>query len=434
MEAQSEVKRARQVVLILLFLGWALGNLDRYLINYAIVYIGHDLTLTSSETGIVLSAFFLGYAIMQMPGGLLADKFGAKKVLLIAVLSWSIFTGLTAVAWSLVAIVVIRFLFGIGEGGFQPSASKIIATVFPSDERSKAMSVLLSSGAIMAMIVPIISAWLLVSIGWRWFFVIAGLIGLLITFLYWKYIKLPNEEAEEDTIEEVQASEPTSTSASETVSASEAKEENVEHTGILMTIFKMPIMWTLLVAYFTIYAVNWGLNSWLPTYLTDIRSLDIISIGWLQLIPGFAMVIGMLVSGYIIDKLTLKTNKIVGAGCATLLALFLFLMFNADSMPMFIAYQSIISLLMTYVTLLLPSFILKLIPAKVTGTAMGMANTGGQLAGFVTPMLIGFMIDAFDGSYNAAVWILVVLAAICIVAILLTQTKTGEGESEYETI
>lgn len=417
MEAQSELKKARKVVLILLFLGWALGNLDRYLINYAIVYIGDDLALTSSQTGIVLSSFFLGYAIMQMPGGLLADKFGAKKVLLIAVISWSLFTGLTAVAWSLAAMVIIRFLFGIGEGGFQPSASKIIATVFPKDERSKAMSVLLSSGAIVAMLVPIISAWLLVTIGWRFFFVIAGLLGLIISYLYWHYIKLPKESVYEE-------------------EGSEAVENNTtpQHTGILRTIFKMPIMWTLLVAYFTIYAVNWGLNSWLPTYLTDVRDLDIISIGWLQLIPGFAMVIGMLVSGYIIDKLTLRKNKIVGAACATLLAFFLFLMFNASSMPMFIAYQSIISLLMTYVTLLLPSFILKLIPTEVTGTAMGMANTGGQLAGFVTPMLIGFMIDAFDGSYNAAVWVLVVLAFVCILAILSTQTNLKKGEDTYETI
>ena len=70
---------------------------------------------------------------MQMPGGLLADKYGAKKILLTAVIIWSIFTGLTAVAWSFSALIVIRFLFGIGEGGFQPAASKIIATIFPKD-------------------------------------------------------------------------------------------------------------------------------------------------------------------------------------------------------------------------------------------------------------------------------------------------------------
>lgn len=149
-------KKTRNVLAGLLFLGWALGNLDRYLMNYAIVYIGKDLSLTATETGLVLSSFFLGYAIMQMPGGVLADRFGAKRVLLIAVIVWSIFTGLTAIAWSLSVMVIIRFLFGIGEGGFQPSASKLISTYYPVNERSKVMSIMLSSGGIMSMLVPII--------------------------------------------------------------------------------------------------------------------------------------------------------------------------------------------------------------------------------------------------------------------------------------
>src|SRR4051812_42806280 len=88
-------KKARNVLVVLLFSGWAIGNLDRYLMNYAIVYIGEDLSLTNTETGLVLSSFFLGYALMQMPGGILADRFGAKRVLLAAVIIWSIFTGLT---------------------------------------------------------------------------------------------------------------------------------------------------------------------------------------------------------------------------------------------------------------------------------------------------------------------------------------------------
>ncbi|MBQ0138559.1 MAG: MFS transporter [Kurthia sp.] len=71
---------------ILLFLGWALGNMDRYVVNYAVVFIGKDLVLTNTQTGLVLSAFFLGYAIMQIPGGLLADKYGAKKIILISIL------------------------------------------------------------------------------------------------------------------------------------------------------------------------------------------------------------------------------------------------------------------------------------------------------------------------------------------------------------
>lgn len=402
-------KKVRKTLIVLLFLGWALGNLDRFLMNYAVVHISEDLSLSATESGLILSAFFLGYALMQLPGGLLADKYGAKRVILIAVIVWSVFTGLTAIAWTLSVLLVIRFLFGIGEGGFQPAASKIISTSFPVNERSKAMSIMLTSSGIMAMLVPIISAALLVTIGWRAFFVIAGFLGVVIAFLYWKYV--PKDEVSKESVKGPQVKE------------------------ILRVLFKKPLMWSLVVSYFAIYAVNWGLNSWMPKYLTDVRGLDLISIGWLQMIPGAIQIIAMLLFGYLIDKLDLKVNKYIGAVCALILAGFLFLMFNAESITLFITYQSIITLLLTYVVLLLPSFVLKRIPAEYAGTAMGMANTGGQLAGFVTPALIGFMVDSFDGSYNAAMWLLVVISIICVAAILtISSNSPGNKEAEHGNI
>ena len=126
--------RKRNWILALLFLGWALGNLDRYIMNYAVLSITEDLNLSASSTGILLSSFFAGYALMQLPGGWLADRFGARKVLITSVILWSIFTGLTGAAWSLTSMIMIRFLFGIGEGGFQPASSKIISQVFPARE------------------------------------------------------------------------------------------------------------------------------------------------------------------------------------------------------------------------------------------------------------------------------------------------------------
>src|SRR3954463_13787491 len=135
--------RKRNWFLALLFLGWALGNLDRYIMNYAVLSITEDLNLSASSTGILLSSFFAGYALMQLPGGWLADRFGARKVLITSVILWSIFTGLTGAAWSLTSMIIIRFLFGVGEGGFQPASSKIISQAFPQENRARAMSIML---------------------------------------------------------------------------------------------------------------------------------------------------------------------------------------------------------------------------------------------------------------------------------------------------
>lgn len=401
MTTNEITKKSRNVILALLFLGWSLGNLDRYIMNYAVVSITGDLQLDASSTGIILSAFFLGYAIMQIPGGWLADKFGAKRVLLMAVITWSIFTGLTAIAWSLTAMIVIRFLFGIGEGGFQPSSSKIIATIFPKEERGRAMSIMLTSGGIVSLIVPLLAAYLLGTIGWRMMFIIIGAIGAIIAFLYWKYIQLPQEEA------------------------ATAGTENTTNKVNFKELLKTPLMWNLIIAYFCIYAVNWGLVSWIPTYLQKNRGLDLMSIGWAQTIPAITTIIGVYGSGYIIDKLPKGMEKVLGSISCAVIGLLLYLMFTAKTVTLFIGYQTVVSIFIAFVITLLPVIVLKKLPSSITGSAMGIANTGGQLAGFVTPMAIGFMVDAFNGSFDAAFWMLIGFALICIVSLVTLNDQKG---------
>ena len=91
--------KKRHMILGLLFLGWCLSYLDRMAMNVGIVEIAKDFNLSPSVMGIVLSSFFAGYAIMQLPGGWLADKFGSRKVITISILLWSLFTILTGMAY-----------------------------------------------------------------------------------------------------------------------------------------------------------------------------------------------------------------------------------------------------------------------------------------------------------------------------------------------
>lgn len=393
----------RNLILFLLFLGWAIGNFDRYFINYAVLSITEDLQLSPTSTGLILSSFFAGYALMQIPGGWLADKFGSRRVLMVSVLMWSIFTAMTGAVWSLASMVAIRFLFGIGEGGFQPSSSKLISQTFPMDKRAWAMSIMLSSGGIVSLIVPLLSAYMLTTIGWRVSFLILGGIGIVITILYWAFIKLPAHVKEE-----------------------ELKQQGEKQQGVFAQLLKTPLMLNLFIAYYSIYAINWGLATWLPTYLVNVRGLDLISLGWAQTIPGLAMIVGMYLAGYVIDRLPLGKEKIVGAVACVVVSILLYLMFNAPNVTVFVTYQTIVILFISFVMLLLPAVILKRLPSTVTGTSMGIANTGGQLAGFITPLAIGYIVQTFNGSYNAAFWMLIVFGIICTVSLLTLNFKKGE--------
>ncbi|MDN3014680.1 MFS transporter [Paenibacillus sp. BSR1-1] len=389
----------KYVIIILLFLGWSIGNFDRFFMNYAILGISKDLQLSASQTGIVLSSFFAGYALMQIPGGWLADRFGFRKIIVMAVLAWSVFTILSGMAWSFMSLILIRFLFGIGEGSFFPSASKGIASWFPQNERSRAMSFMLTSGTIMGVITPIIGTQSMQTIGWRMIFYIAGAIGIIFTLLYVFFLK-------------------------EQKGSTEGKIENPsKNKAPLRDVLKTPIIWNLFFAYFAIYAVQWGLMAWMPTYLVKARHLDLTSVGYISAIPAVAGIIAMLASGYILDKLPEGKDKVIAAIFAVLTAVFLYLMAFAPNIAMFAVYQSVVTVFMSFNIILIISAPLKMLSEEVVGTANGFINTGAQFAGVLTPMLIGFLVDAFDGSYTVAFIMLIMFALLCAGSLFLIRSK-----------
>ncbi|PGZ34520.1 MFS transporter [Bacillus anthracis] len=387
---------SKNKILTLLFIGSAIGNFDRYIMNYAVLFIMKDLNLSSSATGILLSSFFAGYALMQIPSGWLSDRFGPKKVLLIAISVWSIFTVLTGLAWSLFSLIIIRFLFGIGESGFQPASTKLISITYPKTERAHAISIILSTGPMILCIIPIISAALFTTIGWRAMFILLGGVGIIISVLYWHFLKLPESNSKETDIQIAPSKE----------------------NGIARSLFKTPIMWNFLIASFSINIVQWGLSTWLPTYFVKVRNIDLISLGWLQLIPGVVAILSTYVSGYIIDRLPTGKERLTGGIACLGIGISMYFMFTASSVVACIIYQTIISIFIMFVIVLLPVTLLKQFPSSVIGTAMGISNTGGQLAGFISSLAIGVMVDIFNGSFNAAFGMLIGFSVVCSGAIL----------------
>jgi Sugar phosphate permease len=414
MTAGGNSTRFKYVVLLLLFLGWCLGNLDRFVINYAVIDITGDLGLSASAQGLILSSFFLGYAIMQIPGGALADRFGYRRVIIVAVLLWSIFTALTGMAWSLGSLIAVRFVFGLGEGSFFPSGSKAIASTFPRNQRSRAMSIMLASGAIMGVVTPLISGPALESIGWRNLFYIIGAIGVVVTLLLFFFLK------------------ESSPSASQVVAQSESSEASKPKAS-LKSVLKTPMIWNLFIGYFSIYAINWGLQSWMPTYMSKVQGLDMTEIGTLAAIPAVVGIFAMIFSGYLLDRIPAGMDRKIASVLALLTAVALYLMSHAGSIAMFVFYQTIVTILAGFVSTLIITKSLKTMPESVVATANGFINTGAQLAGFLTPMLIGFLVDASGGSYETAFIMLIVFAVLCSLSLVLTRTsRTDDGSGSAE--
>jgi MFS family permease len=141
--------------------------MDRVDISVAGKAIMADLHITKTAFGFVLSAFTIGYALLQFPGGWLADKFGSKPLLVAALLMWSLFTGLTGMATSLAMLIAIRIVFGIGEGLENGAQFKLIGDHFEPLERSRANGIFLSALAVGPLLATPLATWLLGSVGWR---------------------------------------------------------------------------------------------------------------------------------------------------------------------------------------------------------------------------------------------------------------------------
>jgi sugar phosphate permease len=383
--------KKRHMILALLFLGWCLSYLDRMAMNVGIVEIAKDFNLSPSVMGIVLSSFFAGYALMQLPGGWLADKFGSRKVIAIAILFWSLFTVLTGMAWSLMSMIMIRFMFGLGEGGYPAASSKAIADVFPKEERTSAQTIMMSSNSLGGVIAPLIATPLLVWIGWQNLFIAIGILGVFVAALLWYYLNPKNMQIEK------------------------ADEETAQKASF-KDVLKLRTSWQLAIMWFGVSTVVWGLISWMPPYLVDVRGLDLMSMGMLTSIPALAGAVGVIIGGQLIKSLLSGKEKYLAIVSFIIMIVSLYLLFNAPSVSLVITYQAICMFFHGPIVATIFGLPHKIFSKNVIGSTFGMINLGGMIGAFLAPMVMGYLIEVFNGLYVSAFMYIIVCAILGIFA------------------
>jgi ACS family hexuronate transporter-like MFS transporter len=379
-------------LIAVLFVAWAVAYADRIVISTAILPIAKEFGLSDQEKGYVLGAFYFSYAFMQLGGGWLADRYGAKRVLTSCILLWSLFTALTGTAWSLWSLLAIRLLFGIGEGGFAPANAVAIAENFPRQERGRVQSlmsstVFLGSAAGSALVASMIYAY-----GWRSTFPVLGICGLVVATSFWKVLK-PRQQP---------------------LPSANGSDNKIRYRDLL----RNPLTWRVAIIWFCSSTLFLGLQSWMPSYLMKVRGIDIQHIGIASSIPYLAAFFGTNLVGHLLDKVGVKGVKWLMACGALLCACFLTMMMITPSLPLLVVFWTlcILSFNMVYATVF--TVPLKYFADESVGRVTGLINFGGQLAGFIAPVVMGHLIGAFGGSYVAAFSYLVLSATVAFIAAL----------------
>lgn len=393
-DIQSEVDSKvgvpnKMTLLIIIFLTWTLGSFDKVAINVVAIPLSAELGFDPTQIGLIMSSFFLSYAVMNFFGGILADRFGYKKIMIITILFWSIFTGITGLLSGFAAFLVVRFLFGMSEGAFPPSGSVAIAQEFPKHQRGRAKAFLLSASILgFGLGITIVST-ITEKFNWRMSFYIFSVLGILALLSFYLCIRR---------------------TWGKTYANSQTSGNKLSMAAIIK-VLKIPLVWKLTVIYFGCGVVNWGLTSWLPTYWVKEMGLDLVTMGTLQLLPPLAMVIFMQVAGYMLDKFMVgrESFMIIGSGPAVII--FTYLMFQAKTVPLALTYQTLIMISMAFIGTTVFALPLKYLPQNVIGSATGLINFGQQMAGAVAPALMGFMI-AKTGSYDMVCLFVIIIMCI----------------------
>ncbi len=173
------MSRQRYILLSILFFHSVNTYMDRACIASAADYIIEELKISTEMWGLILGIFAIGYALFQIPSGWIADRFGPRKALTIVVSVWSCFTALTGAARNAIQMLVLRFLFGVGEAGAFPGATQAFFRWLPVKERGIAHGINFSGSRLGAAFSLFLMPWLIIQIGWRWTFVFNGVIGII---------------------------------------------------------------------------------------------------------------------------------------------------------------------------------------------------------------------------------------------------------------
>ena len=362
----------------LLFIASLINYLDRSSISLALPLLSKDLHLGPESKGLLLSAFFWTYALMQIPVGWAADRVNLRWLYFSAFVLWSLGQGLTGFATSFGVLILFRLLLGIGESIYLPGGTKIVSLLFTSTERGLPCG-LFDFGTRMGLVMGGLTIpWLLVHFGWRLSFRLIGFTALL-----WVIPWLWATKGRLD-----QRPRPAS-SGRDRGRALRRLLTNRNLIGICLGFFCFDYYWYLFV-------------TWLPDYLVTVRHLTILRAGFFSALPYFVFGASEPLGGWIADRLVAhgwsetRTRKgiVTVAFLSGLLLIPASRVQSANTAVFLLAGASLVGLATGNLLVILQCCA----PQEDVGLWTGFENFAGNLAGVLAPLLTGVLISR-TGSY-----------------------------------
>ncbi|MCL4508682.1 MAG: MFS transporter [Chloroflexi bacterium] len=287
------------VMALILFPLTFVMSLDRTNIVVSAPIIQKQFHFTLFQMSLILTSFAWTYSFLQIPGGLLAERYGARKLLTWANGWWSLFTILTPLGFSVGSFVAIRGLLGLGQAADWPSSVYAIRRWFPDAERAKANSILLGGLYLGPIIGAPLTVFIVKSLGWQWAFYIYGAAGVITAVAWWRFFRDRPEQMSE-----------MSTAEAEYIRRNTAIKESEESGPRAWRRFIGSLQfWSIGIQYFLLILIQSFFTIWLPTYLIKARHFSLTQMGWAASLPWVALFVMVFVTGQAADRVYRRTNS-----------------------------------------------------------------------------------------------------------------------------
>lgn len=395
---------------ILLGVGLIVAFVDRANLSVAIGDIKNEFGFNTAMQGIILGAWVWTYAAFQLPAGWLADKFGARFVYAAAITWWSVCTAAISLVRGVGGLLSLRLVMGIGEAPIMPTSAKVVSEWFPKRERAFATGLYGGgSEAGAALAVPLV-ALLMLALGWRGTFAVCGLLGLIVAAVWiWLY-RRPGEHKWANTaeVEYIRSD-----------SRLENDEQEKAATLPWRQLFRYRTIWGMFFGYICRNFLNYFFITWYPAYLMTAEGFSTLDLAKYGAIPAFVAIFANFAGGAFSDWLVRRNFSLAFARklpivIGTLAAGTIGFTAVSDSAGMAIFFMTVGFAGSSFASAAIMSLPIDVSPgAGNVSSIYAIQNTGSQVGGLLSPIVIGFLVAA-TGSFALP---LLCMSALCLIGV-----------------
>ena len=384
----------------------AINYIDRASLSVAMPMISKEFSISPAIQGILLSSFFWTYCLMQIPGGMLADRFLPRSVIAGATIGWGTFAALAAASTGWVTMLLTRLGLGLAEGPIYPAGAKLIGMWMTPTERGRAAALLDGGAPLGTALGSLIIAGLIAALGsWRLAFLAAGLGTIACGVFAWIYIRNHPHQHE-------------SVNRSEQAHIQDGLRQAADDAGAtapMAAIFRARSIWLLFIGWFCFNSLWYGFLTWIPSFLAKTQGLNIGALGWASFLVFFAGFVGEMTGGQLLDSWLRaggKTESVyrrlfgISAGLATI-AVFLVAYAHNQAMVIALLAATLFFLRWCGMYWTLPGL---LIGGEKAGFLAGCMNFAGNISGIVIPITVGLIVS-LTGSYQLALMLFAAMGA-----------------------